>query len=115
MAGFIGLVSVARDGMTDVPLTGRSPHLFLSPGAGVTPAQGSVKPTAGFTFNQVKALLRVYMALPDQELTKARNRSGARAGTSKDGDVHFAREILTTTSTTKGANAGEEYALRRTD
>ncbi|MGD0673104.1 MAG: hypothetical protein ABSB13_13560 [Candidatus Binatus sp.] len=55
------------------------------------------------------------MALPDQELTKARNRSGARAGTSKDGDVHFAREILTTTSTTKGANAGEEYALRRTD
>ncbi len=26
-------------------------HLLLSPGAGVTPAEGSVKPTAGFTFN----------------------------------------------------------------
>ncbi len=30
-------------------LTGRSPHLFLSSGAGVTPAQGSMKPTVGFT------------------------------------------------------------------
>jgi hypothetical protein len=30
------------------------PHLFLSPGAGVTPAEGSVKPTAGFTFNKVR-------------------------------------------------------------
>src|ERR1700735_5178682 len=30
------------------------PHPFsLILGAGVTPAQGSVKPTAGFTFNQV--------------------------------------------------------------
>src|ERR1700719_2712955 len=29
------------------------PHLFLSLGAGVTPAQGSVKPTEGFTFNKV--------------------------------------------------------------
>src|SRR5208283_5255095 len=27
--------------------------LFLSLGAGVTPAEGSVKPTAGFTFNRV--------------------------------------------------------------
>jgi len=26
---------------------------FLSLGAGVTPAEGSVKPTAGFTFNKV--------------------------------------------------------------
>ena len=30
---------------------------FLSLGAGVTPAEGSVKPTAGFTFNQVNSLL----------------------------------------------------------
>jgi hypothetical protein len=29
------------------------PHLPLIPGAGVTPAQGSVKPTVGFTFNKV--------------------------------------------------------------
>jgi hypothetical protein len=29
------------------------PHLFLLLGAGVTPAQGSVKPTAGFTLNKV--------------------------------------------------------------
>jgi hypothetical protein len=29
------------------------PHLLLSLGAGVTPAQGSVKPTAGFTFNKM--------------------------------------------------------------
>src|ERR1700689_958310 len=29
------------------------PHLFLSLGAGITPAEGSVKPTAGFTFNSV--------------------------------------------------------------
>jgi len=27
------------------------PHLLLTLGAGVTPAQGSVKPEAGFTFN----------------------------------------------------------------
>jgi hypothetical protein len=27
----------------------------LIPGAGVTPAEGSVKPTAGFTFNKVNA------------------------------------------------------------
>src|ERR1700686_3880094 len=26
---------------------------FFSPGAGVTPAEGSVKPTAGFTFNKM--------------------------------------------------------------
>jgi len=26
--------------------------LRLTPGAGVTPAEGSVKPTAGFTFNK---------------------------------------------------------------
>ncbi len=32
-------------------LTGRSPHLHFSLGAGVTPAEGSVKPTVGFTFN----------------------------------------------------------------
>jgi hypothetical protein len=30
-----------------------SPFCDLILGAGVTPAQGSVKPTAGFTFNQV--------------------------------------------------------------
>jgi hypothetical protein len=29
------------------------PHLSLITGAGVTPAEGSVKPTAGFTLNQV--------------------------------------------------------------
>ena len=29
------------------------PHLFLGPGAGVTPAEGSVKPTAGFTLDKV--------------------------------------------------------------
>src|SRR5271168_4782528 len=29
------------------------PHLLLTLGAGVTPAQGSVKPTAGFTLNEV--------------------------------------------------------------
>jgi hypothetical protein len=29
------------------------PHLFLLLGAGVTPAEGSVKPTAGFTLNKV--------------------------------------------------------------
>jgi hypothetical protein len=29
------------------------PHLLFSPGAGVTPAKGSVKPTAGFTFNKM--------------------------------------------------------------
>jgi hypothetical protein len=29
------------------------PHLFLILGAGVTPAEGSVKPTEGFTFNEV--------------------------------------------------------------
>ena len=28
------------------------PHPFLTLGAGVTPAEGSLKPTAGFTFNQ---------------------------------------------------------------
>ncbi len=27
-----------------------NPFRFLSPGAGVTPAEGSVKPTAGFTY-----------------------------------------------------------------
>ena len=31
---------------------------FLLLGAGVTPAEGSVKPTAGFTFNQVICPLR---------------------------------------------------------
>ena len=29
------------------------PHLLFSPGAGVTPAEGCVKPTAGFTFDKV--------------------------------------------------------------
>ena len=29
------------------------PHLLRSPGAGVTPAEGSVKPTAGFALNKV--------------------------------------------------------------
>jgi hypothetical protein len=38
-------------------LTGRSPHLLFSLGAGVTPAQGSVKPTVGFTFNRVNSIL----------------------------------------------------------
>ncbi len=40
----------AQDDAKEV-LTGRSPHLFLSSGAGVTPAQGSVKHAVGFTFN----------------------------------------------------------------
>ncbi|HKN13946.1 MAG TPA: Rv2993c-like domain-containing protein [Candidatus Binatus sp.] len=34
-----------------VPNRDAVPHLFLSLGAGVTPAEGSVKPTGGFTFN----------------------------------------------------------------
>jgi hypothetical protein len=33
---------------------GRLAILRLIPGAGVTPAQGSVKPRAGFTFNKEK-------------------------------------------------------------
>jgi hypothetical protein len=36
-----------RNGVLDVS------RFSFSLGAGVTPAQGSVKPTAGFTFNQV--------------------------------------------------------------
>ena len=34
-----------------LPNRGEAPHLFLILGAGVTPAQGSVKPSGGFTFN----------------------------------------------------------------
>jgi hypothetical protein len=36
-------------------LTGTKSRIctFLTPGAGVTPAEGSVKPIAGFTFNKV--------------------------------------------------------------
>jgi len=32
---------------------GEAPHLFLSQGAGLSPAEGGVEPTAGFTFNNV--------------------------------------------------------------
>ncbi len=39
-------------------LTGTQSRIFFwIPGAGVTPAQGSVKPTAGFTFNEVNSVL----------------------------------------------------------
>jgi hypothetical protein len=34
-----------------------------------------------------------------------------KSGTSKDGDEHFARRILTTTLTTKGADAGAKCGL----
>jgi len=34
---------------------------FLTPGAGATPAEGSVKPTAGFTFNKVIYPSRFYI------------------------------------------------------
>src|ERR1700674_255826 len=37
---------------------GDAPHLFLVLGAGVTPAEGSVKPIAGFTFNSYPLNLR---------------------------------------------------------
>src|SRR5208282_6854030 len=37
-------------------LTGRSPHLFLTLGAGVTPAQGGAEPRVGSAYNQVPPL-----------------------------------------------------------
>src|SRR5579862_768604 len=48
------------------------PHLFLSLGAGVTPAAGSVKPAEGFTFNKVpidaaamtESTLSVFASIP---------------------------------------------------
>jgi len=35
------------------------PPLFLTLGAGVTPAEGSVKPTAGFALNEVTYFSRI--------------------------------------------------------
>jgi hypothetical protein len=39
--------------MPPIKQAGYVPYLFLMLGAGVTPAEGSVKPTAGFTLNKV--------------------------------------------------------------
>jgi hypothetical protein len=45
--------SISHSATKPLPNRDEVPHPDLILGAGVTPAEGSVKPTAGFTFNQV--------------------------------------------------------------
>jgi hypothetical protein len=48
--GFFATAAFALNDTKKV-LTGTKSRILFLPGAGVTPAEGSVKPTAGFTFD----------------------------------------------------------------